>query len=984
MSRVRSILYVHRIQFLMLFCLVCNLGESQNAGKFSNTNSIFAAPCVNEDFESTPVGAYTASNAINGWLLYSGNTSSGCNDNLEVAWTPGATEFSIVATPIAGFPGVGTLPHSPLGGQKVAQLNNYTNNYSKTRLSTTFSVTATNWLFQYAFAGYVQAQNGSCCNSPGFFVKMKNCSGGTIACGTVSLTPACGGTGFTASQSGSYISWQVKTIDLSPYIGTCVTFDCWCTDNSFGGHYGCAAFDARCGSAVLPGLNQVSPIQTVINYCQGSNAAQLHAPPGYASYSWTAASSLTPISASQSTLALITITNPTSGGVYSLTGMNSANCMTNFIYSLTPTQVNILGIGSAPTCTAGAAGAVTVQPWGSSVGYTYLWTNSSNSVIGTGSVVSNLAPGVYNVTVSATGNTACGTASGTVAVQSGTIPPGFVNAVYCGTVAYLPGPPGGNYKWYNGTTAVTGTAGTVQNFTVTGAANGAIYSLGYINGGCRDSLIYTLVESAPGTITSTLSSQGCYGLTGAAVSLTFTPNANQLPGTPFHFTVTPLPPFASGSATYSGGSGTLAITQLTNGAVYQVTGFDGMCHVSAQIAVTPIVPNYSAIVVPPYGMVCSGNTVQAGVYPSALSPAQFTYSWSPPVFTAPGTSTQQFVTFAPMAVPGSTGAVIYTVVVTPTIANCPVTATYQIVYGSPPVPSLSGPAGVCKNDPPVTLTAGPAGGTFAPVSFSQGVVTPASLATGNHNISYAVSNGSCVASAAISISVIPAPTIIVTGPSSVCAGETVTLSASGGIGFIWNTSQPGSTYVTVPLQGNLYTVTGHSANCTSSATHSISVHPLPALSASGAQTICIGTTVTLTVTGASQFSWNNGASGSVNVVTPAAPVVYTITGTDQSSGCSSTVAALVHVSECVDIQVLSNGCVMSAFPNPCTGKLTISAACTIAVGLYDAAGRLVYEEEEAQNRTLDLSAIADGAYTLLIRAGTSEYKKKLIRISEQQ
>ena len=39
----------------------------------SSTNSVLVAPCVNEDFEATPVGVYATGNAVAGWTIGSGN-----------------------------------------------------------------------------------------------------------------------------------------------------------------------------------------------------------------------------------------------------------------------------------------------------------------------------------------------------------------------------------------------------------------------------------------------------------------------------------------------------------------------------------------------------------------------------------------------------------------------------------------------------------------------------------------------------------------------------------------------------------------------------------------------------------------------------------------------------------------------------------------------------------------------------------------------
>src|SRR5690606_7929201 len=59
-------------------------------------NSVNVAPCVNEDFEATTPGVYTAGNAVNGWSITSRNNDGSCNPS---NWTSGSNEFAIVNTP---------------------------------------------------------------------------------------------------------------------------------------------------------------------------------------------------------------------------------------------------------------------------------------------------------------------------------------------------------------------------------------------------------------------------------------------------------------------------------------------------------------------------------------------------------------------------------------------------------------------------------------------------------------------------------------------------------------------------------------------------------------------------------------------------------------------------------------------------------------------------------------------------------------------
>jgi hypothetical protein len=71
------------------------------------------------------------------------------------------------------------------------------------------------------------------------------------------------------------------------------------------------------------------------------------------------------------------------------------------------------------------------------------------------------------------------------------------------------------------------------------------------------------------------------------------------------------------------------------------------------------------------------------------------------------------------------------------------------------------------------------------------------------------------------------------------------------------------------------------------------VNALPTVSAGNNQTVCAGTAITLTGSGANSYSWNNGVSNGV-AFTPAATQTYTVTGTD-ANGCTNTAQTTVSV-----------------------------------------------------------------------------------------
>jgi hypothetical protein len=142
--------------------------------------------------------------------------------------------------------------------------------------------------------------------------------------------------------------------------------------------------------------------------------------------------------------------------------------------------------------------------------------------------------------------------------------------------------------------------------------------------------------------------------------------------------------------------------------------------------------------------------------------------------------------------------------------------------------------------------------------------------------------------------------------ASICAGQAATLTASGGVSYVWSpatglSATTGTTVTASPATSTVYSVTGTGANgCTNTATAAVAVNALPTatITASSATTFCQGGSVVLTAnTGAGlSYQWFNnatsisGATSSTN--TANASGSYTVVVTNAST-CSSTSAATV-------------------------------------------------------------------------------------------
>ncbi len=166
--------------------------------------------------------------------------------------------------------------------------------------------------------------------------------------------------------------------------------------------------------------------------------------------------------------------------------------------------------------------------------------------------------------------------------------------------------------------------------------------------------------------------------------------------------------------------------------------------------------------------------------------------------------------------------------------------------------------------------------------------TTSGIRTGNGQVILTFQN-SCPNTVRIpvTVTVAPTPTISVNS-GTICAGTSLTLAPSGASTY---TFQGGSAVVS-PTANATYTVIGtNSAGCVSatSATANVTVNASPVITVNSG-TVCSGTSLTLTPSGATTYTFQGGSA----VVTPTASTSYTVIGT-ATNGCVSASSATANV-----------------------------------------------------------------------------------------
>jgi PKD repeat protein len=251
-----------------------------------------------------------------------------------------------------------------------------------------------------------------------------------------------------------------------------------------------------------------------------------------------------------------------------------------------------------------------------------------------------------------------------------------------------------------------------------------------------------------------------------------------------------------------------------------------------------------------------------------------------------------------------TSTTIFTLTVTDQVTGCTHQNTVTVFVTGVPlsVTTSALPTMICSGEN-ATLTALASGGTgtysyswtSVPVSVIAGIATPTVSPTTTTIYTLVVNDGSNTASANVTVTVIPTPVITaVATQMTICDGSTTDLSATSSIGgttYSWNQGLgAGAGHTVNPSSNTIYTVTGDAAGCTASDQVSITVNPMPVVTASATQTtICDGSTTDLSATstvGGTTFTWNQGlGAGAGHTVNPSSNTIYTVTG--DAAGCTA-------------------------------------------------------------------------------------------------
>ncbi|WP_028870976.1 T9SS type A sorting domain-containing protein [Psychroserpens burtonensis] len=184
--------------------------------------------------------------------------------------------------------------------------------------------------------------------------------------------------------------------------------------------------------------------------------------------------------------------------------------------------------------------------------------------------------------------------------------------------------------------------------------------------------------------------------------------------------------------------------------------------------------------------------------------------------------------------------------------------------------------------------------------WNTGEITPSIIVSPISTTTYTVTGNSngCESSDAVIVSVETENVNANAGADiTICNGETTTLTASGGVLYLWSTGETTSTIEVSPVATTTYTVTAFSTNGIDSGVDSITVtvNEVPVADAGNDAAICFGNETILTASGGSTYLWNTGETSQSITVNPNVTTTYTVDVF--TNNCSSSDAVIVTVNE---------------------------------------------------------------------------------------
>ncbi|MCW3076414.1 MAG: hypothetical protein JWO32_1023, partial [Bacteroidetes bacterium] len=413
---------------------VINYTPSVSDAPVSNGKSMVlsSGSCNNDDFEDAQTNAGPqVGGVVNGWAIFGGSTANYCAPSANGSTNTYTVFNSMTIDPIMIAPNNTIASYydansfNQPAGSCFIRLNNDIAGSKVVKASKTYTISPNNAVFRYAYKAVISNPNHSCCDQPGFHIKVTITNTATsqstlMACPNISVAAgtACGpatpgfvtGNLLNGSPSSYNPNWVPGSLDLSGYIGFAVKLDVYAIDCALGGHAGYVYFDALCSPMTIVGNGQGFPAGSpsiTIPTC-GAAGGTLTAPPGLGPYSWNSTQiSIPPGYTSPSFTNQTLITNQS--GTLSLTMNPAGSCsvITKILtVTITPAPIALASATQA-SCTNSLSAASLTTAGSASVNPVITWSPAPGMISPNSYSATGLAVGI--TTISVTDNNGCQT-----------------------------------------------------------------------------------------------------------------------------------------------------------------------------------------------------------------------------------------------------------------------------------------------------------------------------------------------------------------------------------------------------------------------------------------------------------------------------------------------------------------------------------------------------------------------------------------------
>lgn len=309
---------------------------------------------------------------------------------------------------------------------------------------------------------------------------------------------------------------------------------------------------------------------------------------------------------------------------------------------------------------------------------------------------------------------------------------------------------------------------------------------------------------------------------------------------------------------------------------------------------------------------------------------------------------------------------------------------------STPVVTPNGPTSFCTGGSVILTSSAAANYDWSTNATTQAITVSTS---GTYDVTITDANGCSATSATINVNVsnAPTPTIQISGATTVCEGDTVTLTSSTGDSYAWSNGAT-SQSIQVVASGTYHVTTTNTDACdgvgqSSDIVITVNTQPVAAV----ASTTVNGSVVTFTNASvdATTYSWDFGDFSSSSATSPnhayAANGSYTVTLTAINDNCTDDTTFTVSIT--LGLDELSTLNTASIFPNPTSTNATLAIELTetsdIAIEVMNMNGQTV---QAISNETLPMGSheftintvdFAEGMYFTVIRSGNATKTLKL-------